>query len=220
VPGLAIGIVTNTKAGQGSDHPEHRDQGWVKLRFPWLTGLGGAGKKGYETDWVRTVQLGGVRGGGVFSPEPDDEVLVGFEQGLLDRPYVIGGLYNGVDKPSPHDGPLIDPTSGAVTRRSFASRKGHRLELLDPAVSSPTAVRGVRLRTGNNKLVIELDQQKAAVTINSDGTVTIEAKKQVTVKGNGITVDAGIGKLSLTGESVSVRGDTTVEVRAPMVRIN
>jgi uncharacterized protein (DUF2345 family) len=87
-------------------------------------------------------------------------------------------------------------------------------------VSSPTAVRGVRLRTGDNKLVIELDQQKAAVTINSDGTVAIEAKRQVTVKGNGITVDAGTGELSLTGRSVSVQGKATVEVRAPMVRIN
>ncbi len=222
VPGLAIGIVTNTSAGQGRDrdHPERCDQGWVKLRFPWLTGLGDSRKKGYETDWVRTVQFGGVHGGGVFSPEINDEVLVGFEQGLLDRPYVIGGLYNGVDKPSPHDGPLIDPRDGAVTRRSFASRTGHRLELLDPPLSSPSAVRGVRLRTGNNKLVIELDQQKTAVTINSDGTVAIEARRQVTIQGNGITLDAGAGELSLTGRSVSVQGRANVEVKAPIVRIN
>ena len=86
----------------------------------------------------------GKGGGGVFSPEVNDEVLVGFEQGDLDRPYVLGGLYNGVDQPSPHDLPWSTRTSGQVNRRSLVSRTGHRLELLDgdaarPGFGSPAA---------------------------------------------------------------------------------
>src|SRR5262249_52070452 len=81
LPGLAIGVVTDIR--------DKGERGWVKLKFPWLDDK-------YVTDWVRTVQLGGSGGGGVFSPEVNDEVLVGFEQGSLDRPYVLGGLYNGV----------------------------------------------------------------------------------------------------------------------------
>ena len=58
--------------------------------------------------WAPVVQLGaGPASGAMFIPEVDDEVLVGFEHGdgQVD-PYVIGGLYNGVDKPSLGDGPV------------------------------------------------------------------------------------------------------------------
>lgn len=44
----------------------------------------------------RTLQVGG----GVISPDLDDEVLVGFEHGRLDRPFILGGLYNRLDTPN------------------------------------------------------------------------------------------------------------------------
>ena len=37
--------------------------------------------------------------GAVNLPEVNDEVLVAFERGDLRRPYIVGGLYNGVDTP-------------------------------------------------------------------------------------------------------------------------
>ncbi|MER5705909.1 VgrG-related protein [Micromonospora sp. NPDC002296] len=213
VPGLAVGIVTNTKADVDRRHPERVGQGWVRLRFPWLTDA-----PDYETDWVRTVQLGGVGGGGVFCPEVNDEVLVGFEQGLLDRPYVIGGLYNGVDKPSPHDGALVDASSGRVNRRSFASRSGDRIEFLESQL--PAGPRGIRLCTSRDRLTVHLDERRTAVTIHSDGSVEIEARQQVTVKGRGITLDAGAGELTLRGRSVTVDGGTQVDIQAPLVKLN
>jgi len=216
IPGVAVGVVTDTKAPKGRE-----GQGWVRLRFPWLSGDSGTA---YVSDWVRTVQLGGTGGGGVFSPDVNDEVLVAFEQGLLDRPYVIGGLYNGVDRPSPHDGPLVDATSGKVNRRSLASRAGDRLELLDGA-QGPA---GVRVRTGDGKLELQLDRQGTTITVRSDGTVNIKAAKQVTVAGEGISLDAGSKELKLNGASVTVtasskvalKGGSQCVVEAPMVKIN
>jgi phage protein D len=199
--GLVIATVTDAK------DPEQK--GRVKLAFPWLAA-------DYESDWARTVQLGGVRGGGVFSPEVGDEVLVGFEQGFLDRPYVIGGLYNGRDKPSKHQVPLVDKTSGRVNRRSLVSRSGHRLELLDP-VRGP---QGVRLQTGNGKVEIKLDQQDTSVVVRSDGTVEIKAARQINVTGRGVTIDAGVGRLTLTGASVAVNGRSAVLINGAIVKIN
>lgn len=217
VPGVAIGVVTNTKA------PENlRDQGWVQLRFPWLSGDGPGAQ--YVSDWVRTVQAGGTGGGGVVSPAVGDEVLVAFEQGLLDRPYVIGGLYNGRDRPSPHDVPLVDATSGEVVRASVANRAGDRVELLD-AAQGP---QGARLRTGDGKLVLHLDRRQTAVTVHSDGAVTVAAAGSVSIQGRGgITLDAGTGDLTLSGGSVSVSGTSVsvqgraeCAVKAPVVKIN
>ncbi|HEY9329043.1 MAG TPA: VgrG-related protein [Streptomyces sp.] len=194
--GLVSGTVTDTQDPEGS--------GRVKVRFPWLSDE-------YASDWARTAQSGGTGGGEAFIPEVGDEVLVGFEHGHLDRPYVLAGLYNGQDRPgggppgapgSPVEGgDLVDPTTGAVNRRAFASKSGNQLELLD-AANGP---QGVRLRTGDGKLTIDLDRRGTAVVINSDGSVTIEAKEQVSVKAaKGVALDAGRGALELTGDSVTV----------------
>lgn len=195
MPGLATGIVTDIKE-------VGRDQrGWVRLKFPWLD-------DNYVTDWVRTVQWGGVRGGGVFSPEVNDEVLVGFEQGSLDRPYVLGGLYNGVDQPSPHDVPLVDRTSGRVNRRSLVSRTGNRLELLDGLTAA-----GVRLQTGDKRLDITLDEKTGGIDIRVSTPRGRRVLGSISLDARGITVDAGLGDLVLKGRTVSVEATTSASVR-------
>ncbi|MCX4863196.1 VgrG-related protein [Streptomyces sp. NBC_00257] len=210
MPGLAIGVVTDIREGK-------TERGWVKLKFPWLDDT-------YVTDWVRTVQWGGQGGGGVFSPEVNDEVLVGFEQGMLDSPYVLGGLYNGVDKPSPHDVPLVDPTSGKVNRRSLVSRSGNRLELLD----APRGPSGVRLATGDKRLDITLDERRGEIALTVFARGGSRALSSVTLNSSGITLDAGTGDVNVKGRSVTVNGKTGVTVdggllavlKAKLIRIN
>jgi phage protein D len=233
--GVVSALVTNAADPEGN--------GRVKLRFPWLADA-------YESDWARTVQLGaGKNRGAMLVPEVNDEVLVAFEQGDLNRPYVIGGLYNGVDKP--RKGPIetVDKGNGAVNRRALVSRTGHRLELLEKA----GGIDGIQIVTGDDALRVELDKQGSRVIVHSDGTVVVEAKKGVTVDSGtgdiqlsgksialtakqGVTVDAGAGNLALTskakadlhGTQVSVNGDAQTEVKggatcsisAALVRIN
>lgn len=211
MPGLAIGVVTDIKE-EGK-----AERGWVRLRFPWLDA-------DYITDWARTVQLGGHKGGGVFSPEVNDEVLVGFEQGCLDRPYVLGGLYNGVDRPSPHDVPLVDRTSGRVNRRSLVSRTGQRVELLD-ARGGPI---GVRLASGDDRFEVQLDQHRKQIKISVLGAGGRSELSSITLTERGITLDAGRGELNLRGRNISINGTTGVQVdggaqavlRGRIVRIN
>ncbi|MEI7034389.1 VgrG-related protein [Streptomyces pratensis] len=203
--GLVSGTVTDTQDPEGS--------GRVKVRFPWLSDE-------YASDWARTAQSGGTGGGEAFIPEVGDEVLVGFEHGHLDRPFVLAGLYNGQDRPggpgggggsaeAPDGGELVDPTSGAVNRRAFASKSGNRLELLD-AASGP---QGVRLRTGDGRLTIDLDRAGTAIVIGSDGSVTIEAKERVSIRAaEGVALDAGRGDLELSGGSVTLTSRNGVAV--------
>lgn len=210
MPGLAVAVVTDVR------EPGDGRRGWVKLKFPWLD-------DSYVSDWVRTVQWGGHGGGGVVSPEVNDEVLVGFEQGDLDSPYVLGGLYNGVDRPSPHDVPLVDAAAGTVNRRSVVSRSGHRLELLDV----PGGKSGVRLASGDGKLEVKLDQQNGEIVLTVHG-VGGAGGSTVRLSSSGITLDAGTGEVNVRGGSVTVRGTTAVTVdggaeavlKGAFVRIN
>ncbi|WP_030965997.1 VgrG-related protein [Streptomyces sp. NRRL S-378] len=203
IPGLAIGVVTDVREPNGSQ------RGAVRLRFPWLDDT-------YTTDWVRTVQWGGKGGGGVVSPEVNDEVLVGFEQGLLDSPYVIGGLYNGVDQPSPHDVPLIDKTSGKVNRRSIVSRSGHRVELLDAAAPGPS---GLRLVTGDERLEVRMDDRRDRIEL------TVYAGRgrpltSVLMDKNGITLDARKGTVKVSGRQVDIDGTAGVSIGGRSVKVN
>ncbi|SER93255.1 VgrG-related protein [Actinokineospora terrae] len=208
MPGLAIAVVTDIK--------DPTERGGVRLRFPWLD-------DNYVTDWVRTVQWGGIRGGGVFSPEVNDEVLVGFEQGSLDRPYVLGGLYNGVDKPSTHDVPLVDRKTGKLNRRSLVSRTGNRLELLDG-----TAKSGVRIASGDKRLEVVLDEKTGRIDVRVRGRGGGRVLSSMRMDSRGVTVDAKRGALVLKGRTVSVEaatsasvsGGTEAVVKGLTVRIN
>jgi len=203
MPGLAIGVVTDVREIGGAE------SGSVKLKFPWLDDT-------YTTDWVRTVQWGGKGGGGVFSPEVNDEVLVGFEQGLLDSPYVIGGLYNGVDKPSPHKVPLIDKATGKVNRRSIVSRSGHRMELLDARAPGTS---GLRLVSGDERLEVRLDQRRGQIELTVYAGKGRQPLTSVLLDKKGITLDAGRGDVSVSGRNVDIQGRVGVKIGGRTVSV-
>jgi phage protein D len=228
---------------QVSDVNDPQGQGRVKLTYPWMS-------DSYVSDWARTVQPGaGQDRGAMMVPEVGDEVLAAFELGDLRRPYVVGGLYNGVDTPKPGPVDLVDTGSGEINRRSFVSRLGHRLDFLDQAGKTE----GITIRTGDDKLQLLMDATGTKLTVHSDGTVLVEASQGVTVdaasstvelKGgdikltgkNGVTIDGGAGAvkvtagsdLSLTGlaaklegsAQTEVKGGATCSISAGLVRIN
>ena len=164
IPGVVTAVVT------GVDDPD--GLGRVKLKFPWLS-------DDYESDWARVVQLAAGNGrGSVFLPEVNDEVLVAFEQGEIRRPYVVGGLYNGVDHPT-LAGSIV-AGDGSVERRGFVSRKGHRLVFVD----------------SDSDAKIEVDAQGDLV-IQATGKLALSAR-------SGITIDAGGGSVKVSGSRIEL----------------
>jgi uncharacterized protein involved in type VI secretion and phage assembly len=76
------------------DNEDPLGEGRVKVTYPWLD-------QSMQTEWCRVCQLYAGNGyGSFFVPEKDDEVLVAFVHGDMTEPIVIGGLYNGKDKPA------------------------------------------------------------------------------------------------------------------------
>jgi phage protein D len=199
-PGVVIAVVTDVNDPDGL--------GRVKLKFPWLS-------DSYETDWARTVQAGaGAQRGTVILPEVNDEVLVAFEQGDPGTPFVIGGLYNGVDRP-PLGERLIDGSTGAVKRRGFVSKKGGMIVFFDD-----DADEGIALLTGDRKYRIALNKTKTTIHIASDGKVEIEGAQDVTIKaGTNLKLQAG-ASLELKGAKVSITGDGPVQVKGAVIQLN
>jgi uncharacterized protein involved in type VI secretion and phage assembly len=111
-PGVVTAIVTNVNDPEG--------QGRIELRFPWLSDV-------QKSSWAPiAAPMAGKKRGVFFMPEVEDEVLVAFEHGDFDHPYVVGFLWNGVDVP-----PSDDPH-----RRLVHSVNGHEIEINDSPVSA------------------------------------------------------------------------------------
>ena len=236
--GSSVGITI----GQVSDAKDPEDAGRVRLTFPWLS-------DDYVSDWARTVQAGaGKDRGAQVLPEVGDEVLVAFEHGDVNRPVVVGGLFNGVDTMPRGPVDLVDGGTGMINRRSLTSRLGHRVDLVDASGKE-----GIRATTTDEKLTFIMDHSGAKITLHADGKVVIEGSQGITIdsggtdidlKGNkislkasaGVSVDAGGGAvdvkagstLSLTGVSAKLEGSATTEVKggslcsiqAGLVKIN
>ncbi len=110
-----VGIVT--------DNEDPKGWGRVKVKFPTLT-------EEDASNWARLVAPGAGPNRGIYwMPEINDEVLVAFEHGDIHRPYIIGGVWNGVD-PTPR---TIGETvvNGNVRLRESKTRFGHKVTLVD-----------------------------------------------------------------------------------------
>lgn len=162
------------------------DEGRIKITFPWFDGS-------TVTDWCRVSQLYAGNGyGAAFVPEKGDEVAVAFVHGDMRFPIVIGGLYNGKDKPpaAPVDG---------KDQKTIRTKAGHQLTFDDQ--SSQAAVR----LTSAAGHTVELDDQgsKVRVEMSGGGSVVLDSNG-ITLKTSGdITLQAG-GTVKLSGASIQL----------------
>ncbi len=195
--GVVVGIVTN------NEDPEK--WGRVKLKFPWLSDI-------YESDWARLAQLGaGPNAGACFIPEVNDEVLVAFEFGDVERPYIVGSLHNGADKPVQGDGLF---NRGKVKRTGFVSRKGHKFVFFEDSGKA-----GIALITSDGNIKIALDESKSEIRIQCKGKVTIKSQGDLTLSSQaGLSIQAG-SDLELKGMNVKVTGDQSAGVKSPQISL-
>ena len=151
--------------------------GQVLVNYPWL----GGNPEGYWAP-VATTMSGGTRGSW-FMPEVGDDVLVAFDHGDIEHPYVVGFLWNGQDKP-----PGLDPVSDAdPQRRMVMSVNHHMIELYDPDVGGDGEAGYIRLRDhyGN-----EIVMGNSYISISGKGNVSINAPN-VTINGRVVLPAAG-----------------------------
>jgi phage baseplate assembly protein V len=172
--GVTIGVVTNNKDPDGL--------GRVKTSLPWMADQ-------VETDWARVVTpMAGSGRGLYFLPEVNDEVLVAFEHGNPDTPYVLGGLWNGKDKPPESN------SDGKNDRRAIRSRSGNVIRLSDTDGDAKIEIID---SSGKNTIVISAKDNR--ITITADGDVTVQSNN---------------GKLKLSGKGVEITSTSTVKIEA------
>ncbi len=203
--GLVVGIVT--------DNQDPTGQGRVKVKYPWLT-------EEHSSDWARVIAPGaGAQRGVQFLPEVNDEVLVGFEMGDINYPYVLGGLWNGQDKL-----PKDVVSGGKVQQRIICSRTGHMITLDDNDSGGGITIEDSK----GNKLVFNSQENKLTITVQGDTEIQAQGNMKLGAQGN-LTLQAqGNISLQATAEAevkgtagVKVDGGASiVEVKGSMINLN
>jgi len=186
--GVVVGVVTNNQ----DPDKMHR----IKVRFPWLN-------QDDDSNWARVASpMAGNGRGAYFLPEVDDEVLVAFEHGSIEHPYVIGSLWGGKDKAPENN------SDGANNNRSIKSRSGHVIRLCDKSGSESIEIID---KTGNNKIVIESSGNKISIKATGDIEISSSTGK--------ITLSA-IGIELKSQANVDVTANAQVNVKGAMVNMN
>ena len=107
--------------------------GRVRVKYPWQDGLIKKDEQDTNesncTPWLRiSTPMASDGAGFLFSPSVGDEVMIDYEDGNIERPYVCGSLYNNTNKPSL---PSRSQTRGIV--KSITSVNGHHISFIDNA---------------------------------------------------------------------------------------
>jgi uncharacterized protein involved in type VI secretion and phage assembly len=167
-----IGIVTDNK--------DPSKLGRVKLKIPILSDQD-------STYWCPIIMLGaGKNRGWFYIPEKDDEVLVMFEHGDLNRPLVVGALWNGKDKPP-------DKNPGGNPRRVIKSRLGSKVTFDDE----------------KEQLIIEDGVQKGRITFDAKANkITIES-----LDGD-VCFQSPADDMIIVAKSIEMTATTNLEIHA------
>lgn len=180
--------------------------GRVKVTLPWSPDTK---SDSYEV-WARIATLmGGNNRGSWLIPDTGDEVLVGFEAGDARRPYVLGGLWNGKDKP-----PESMDGAGQNNKKVLRSRHGVKLTLDDANgqekfIAETPGGQKITLSDGPGAVEIvdsngnSVKMQASGITVNASSKVTVTAS-MVEVSAGMVTVNAGMSKFSGVVQAATV----------------
>lgn len=224
--GVQNAFVTTPSGGE-----IHSDEwGRVKVRFPW-------DRSGITDDtsstWLRVGQY--PLGGSMTIPRGGFEVLVDFELGDIDRPYVLSHLYNG-EAPPPYALPDHAVRSSFQTATTEGGAGANELRFDDTAGSEEiflnashdyltSIANDANSEIGNNETYEVGSNRSLGITVDhneeiaANETIDIGANQTVTVAGNYSTGAGGSQTVTVGAvRKLTVGGDHTESVAGSLTR--
>jgi uncharacterized protein involved in type VI secretion and phage assembly len=215
--GVVVGIVTNNKDDSGAYR--------VKVRFPWLPNGDESGQGSQESDWCRvTTFMAGNGMGFNCLPEVGDEVLVAFEHGDFQRPYVIGSLWNKNDKA------ILDNKDGKNNSRSWKTRCGHEMTFYDDKDGSKNSIlikskggaqifidddkKTVFISDQSGKNTVNIDSQANKISVVGEDKLDIKTKGDYTIDCDNLIIKTKTDMKATIGSNLKMKASSNVEIEA------
>lgn len=171
-PPYAIGEVypaaTSCRA-KVTDNEDPNNLGRVRVQFDWQAQQDSE----MMTPWLRIAQpYAGVGKGFSFIPEIGEEVMVDFEGGNAERPYVKGMLFNGVDNP---DGDWLPNGNSSNQIKAIRTRNGHTIEIHDEGDDGYIRI----YDNGKENYILTFSTDQKLIKLESTGNIELYAKNDI-----------------------------------------
>lgn len=160
------------------DNEDPNNLGRIRVQFDWQAQLDSE----MMTPWLRIAQpyAGGGKGFS-FIPEIGEEVMVDFEGGNAERPYVSGTLFNGPDCP---DSAWL-PGDNQV--KAIRTRNGHTIEIHDEGSDGYIRI----YDNGKENYILTFSTDEKLIKLESKGNIELYADKDIIMHaGNDIVATA------------------------------
>ena len=185
-----------------TDNQDPEKLGRIRVQFLWQKEQDDS----LITPWIRIAQPhGGDNKGFYFIPEIDEEVMVGFENGNAEKPYVTGTLYHGNHCP---DGNWYNKSNDI---KAIRTRNGHTIEIHDED-------NGGFIRIYDNEkenYILTFSTDEKLIKLQSTGNIELHAENDITIKaGNNINMKAGVDIDRKAGENVMESAGKNVTIGA------
>jgi uncharacterized protein involved in type VI secretion and phage assembly len=204
--------VCETQSAVVTDTDDPEGIGRIRVKFYWQDSKS-------QSPWLRvSTPYAGNNKGFFFIPEIGEEVLIGFENNNAEKPYVIGALYNGKNKPD-------DWKTSDNTKKGIRTQGGHTIIFNDSSgneeitIYDTSNVNTITLSSHGKLLTIKcqgdikIDAENINITANKDYTLDVKGQIKIT-SGKDTSLDAG-GNCKITAsQSVDVKASQNVEVQA------
>ena len=125
------------------------------------------------TPWLRMAQpyAGGGKGFS-FIPEIGEEVMIDFEGGNAERPYVKGTLYNGVGDV---DGAWVANSNSANQVKAIRTRNGHTIEIHDEGNDGYIRI----YDNEKENYILTFSTDRKLIMLESTGNIELYAKNDI-----------------------------------------
>lgn len=161
-------IATSCRA-KVKDNEDPNGLGRIRVQFDWQAQL----EDGMMTPWLRMAQpyAGGGKGFS-FIPEIGEEVMIDFEGGNAERPYVKGTLYNGVGDV---DGAWVANSNSANQVKAIRTRNGHTIEIHDEGNDGYIRI----YDNEKENYILTFSTDRKLIMLESTGNIELYAKNDI-----------------------------------------
>ena len=193
-----------------TDNEDPLNLGRVRVQFDWQSTL----DEDMKTPWLRIAQPYAGEGKGFsFIPEIGEEVMVDFEGGNAERPYIKGTMFNGIASP---DGTWLPNSNQANQIKAIRTRNGHTIEIHDEG--SDGYIRIYDNEKENYILTFSTDEK--LIKLESTGNIELYAQNDIIMHaGHDISASADNDIFIAASHDMERTADNDIRERADNDRI-